>query len=183
MFYGYLAVLAALVASVEAWVPVKTHTSTSRLPTVRRMASPDYINPMDASFTKYDPVNFGDIFNSYWGATAYEKQYGQPPPMAEGVYEIQLERPLGIVFEEVVPGSAEGVRVLEVQEGGNAAATGKVESGDVLVGVTGIVVKGARHERQLVPAQGLDFDTIMSAILSNEAKWGCEDIVLQLKKA
>ena len=47
---------------------------------------------------------------------------------------------LGIVFEEVVPGAAEGVRVVELVEGGNAEASGAVAPGDVLVGVTGIRV-------------------------------------------
>ena len=41
---------------------------------------------------------------------------------------------------------------------------------------------GAKYERVLVPAQELDFDTIMGAIGSNTDKWGCNDVVLHLKR-
>jgi len=103
--------------------------------------------------------------------------------MAPGCYEVVLGKPLGIVFEEVVPDMARGVRVAELVDGGNAMASGLVGVGDVLVGVTGVKVVGAKHERVLVPAQGLDFDTIISAIGSNIEKWGCDDVILHLKKA
>lgn len=101
--------------------------------------------------------------------------------MVEGVYEVVLPRPLGIVFEEVVPNSAQGVQVLELVSGGNADDAGVVGIGDVLVGVTGVKVVGAKYERVIIPAKELDFDTVMSAIGSNEKKWGAEDVVLQFK--
>jgi hypothetical protein len=46
-------------------------------PTAQTMAS-DFVDP----FPERNP-NFGDPFNSYWGAIAFEKQYGKPPQMAE----------------------------------------------------------------------------------------------------
>jgi hypothetical protein len=72
---------------------------------------------------------------------------------------------------------------VQVLADSNAAACGGIEPGDVLVATTGVIVKGACFERQLVPTQKMDFDTIMSAIGSNEQKWGCEDVVLQFKRA
>ena len=69
-------------------------------------------------------------------------------------------------------------------EDSNAAnSVAGIQVGDELVATTGVVVRGAKFERQLVPTQNLDFDTIMSAITSNEPKFGCEDVVLQLKRA
>lgn len=81
--------------------------------------------------------------------------------LPKGVYEVALPRPLGIAFEEVTPGC--GVLVDYVVEDGNAAASGKIEPGDVLIAVTACKVFGARYERKLLPAKRLDFDTIMYA--------------------
>eukprot|EP00968_Pinguiococcus_pyrenoidosus_P021503 scaffold2808_cov255-Pinguiococcus_pyrenoidosus.AAC.20 len=46
--------------------------------------------------------------------------------------------------------------------------------GDVLLACTGVKVVGAKYERPLVQADILDWDTIMSAIASNEEKYASE---------
>ena len=69
------------------------------------------------------------------------------------MYEVLLPKPLGIVFEEIQPMLPKGVRVAELVEGGNAEkAETPIKEGDVLVGVTGVKVVGAKYERQIIPA-------------------------------
>ena len=89
--------------------------------------------------------------------------------LPDGVFETALPKPLGIAFEELAPGC--GVVVTELVDGGNAARQGDISPGDVLIGVTAVKVIGAKWERRLIPVRTLDFDTIMGAIGSNEAKW------------
>ena len=84
-------------------------------------------------------------------AAQYGPQPGDPilptegdtwdPAMPEGWSEIQLESPLGIMFEENEQkiGPA-GVVVIDLVQDGNAAKSGLVAKGDQLVGVTGIRV-------------------------------------------
>mmetsp|Transcript_3546 Transcript_3546/g.10985 ORF Transcript_3546/g.10985 Transcript_3546/m.10985 type:complete len:192 (+) Transcript_3546:95-670(+) len=107
----------------------------------------------------------------------------------EDVYEVSLERPLGIVFEELgTPSKPAGVTVIEVQEGSNAAKAGRVEVGDVLVGVSAVrFIGGAylgkpRPERDIFPASAMDFDTVVDAISSNDPP-ECQDVVLRLRRA
>jgi len=100
--------------------------------------------------------------------------------LPKGVYEVALPRPLGVAFEEVTAGR--GVLVDYLVEDGNAAESGKIQPGDVLIAVTACKVFGARYERKLLPAKNLDFDTIMAAIGSNEARWKCKDVVLQFMR-
>ena len=110
-------------------------------------------------------------------------------------YEVALARPLGIVFEEIgTAAQPRGVKVIEV--GGNAAASGKVSVGDVLVGVTAVRYIGgeylgkARPERDIFPAGQMDFDTVVDAISSNEEPELSElkivphasDVILRMRK-
>lgn len=103
--------------------------------------------------------------------------------------EVSLARPLGIVFEEL--GSAaqpKGVQVVEIQPDSNAAAAGTVRVGDVLVGVSAIRFMGgeylgkARPERNIFPAEAMDFDTVVNAIGSNEPP-DCTDVLLWLRRS
>lgn len=110
-------------------------------------------------FPEEDRKDFPELFN-----------------LPKGVYEVSMPRPLGIVFEEMQIG--QGVYVIDLVEGGYADRMGSIYEGDVLVGVTAIKVVGAKWERRLLPAKDLNFDTVVSAIGSNEMKWGCEDVVL-----
>ena len=110
-------------------------------------------------------------------------------------YEVALARPLGIVFEEIgTAAQPQGVKVIDV--GGNAAASGKVSVGDVLVGVTAVRYIGgeylgkARPERDIFPASQMDFDTVVDAISSNEEPELSElrvvphssDVILRMRK-
>ena len=58
-------------------------------------ATDDFIDPVVRG------ANFGDPLNSYWGAGPHEATFGVKPVMASGCYEVVLDKPLGIVFEEV----------------------------------------------------------------------------------
>ncbi|MGK3739805.1 MAG: C-terminal processing protease CtpA/Prc [Bacillariaceae sp.] len=53
-----------------------------------------------------------------------------------------MTKPLGIVFEEIEIG--DGVFVQDLVEGGLADVQGKIQPGDVLVGVTAIKVVGGK---------------------------------------
>ena len=173
-------VTAAFFVGTHAFAPAPScGGAASRASSARFAAKTDFIKPLEGR-----QVNFGDDLNSYWGAAAFLETFGEPVPMNDGVYEVILRRPLGLVFEEVVPDLPKGVRVCEVLEGGNAANCGTpIGVGDELVAATGVKIQGAKWERQLVGTQTLDFDTIMSCIGSNEEKWGCTDVVLHLKRA
>ena len=178
--------LAFFLSGVQGFTPYSSRSRVASAWATKNAAalkaSPDFVDPGDiAGFNKQ---NFGDPLHGYWGLESFELTFGMPLPLKEGVYEVILDKPMGIVFEETVPNAPKGVRVAEVLEGSNAAAAATpIGVGDELVAVTGVKVVGAKHERMLVPAQELDFDTIMSAIGSNEQKWGCPDVILQLKRA
>jgi len=121
-------------------------------------------------------------FNSFMQPFAPEDREAYPDifNMPQGLYEVSLTKPLGIVFEEVKAG--EGVYVQDLVEGGLAERQGKIQVGDVLVGVTAIKIVGAKWERRLIPARKFDFDTVIGAIGSNEEKWGCEDVILMFER-
>ena len=87
---------------------------------------------------------------------------------------------MGIVFEEIEAGK--GVFVQDLVEGGLAERMGKIQPGDVLVGITAVKIVGAKWERRLIPARGFDFDTTVGAISSNEPKWQCNDVVLMFER-
>jgi hypothetical protein len=114
-------------------------------------------------FTQEDREAFPEVFN-----------------IPKGVYEVSLTRPLGIVFEEIDAGK--GVYVQDLVEDGLAARQGKVQVGDILVGVTAVKIVGAKWERRMIPARRFDFDTTVGAIASNEPKWGCNDVVLMFER-
>ena len=76
-------------------------------------------------FTKEDRDEFPEIFQ-----------------FPKGMYEVSMAKPLGIVFEEIEIGN--GVFVQDLVEGGFADTQGKIQPGDVLVGVTAIKVVGGK---------------------------------------
>lgn len=129
-------------------------------------------------FTKY--VGFDEWMKPFpdEDREAYPEMFALP----EGVYEVALERPLGIAFEEVEQGGRKGVVVTELVEGGNAEKQGSIAPDDVLIATTAVKVIGAKWERRLIPARELDFDTIMGAIGSNEARWQCPDVIMQFAR-
>ena len=110
-----------------------------------------------------------------------------------GTYTIRLPKPLGILFEEVTPGEAQGVVVAGLVEGGNAESDGRVLVGDKLLRASAVSFAGqsalvsigtgtqfTSFERELIPCTALDFETIMAAIASNEGRYGYTDVVLSL---
>ncbi|KAL9184184.1 hypothetical protein ACHAXT_002270 [Thalassiosira profunda] len=97
-----------------------------------------------------------------------------------GVYEVPLAKPCGILFEEIEPNR--GVFVQDLVEGGNAERQGVIQKGDVLVGVTAIQIAGAKWERRMIPAKKFGFDLVVSAIGSNEEKWGCNNVILMVER-
>ena len=100
--------------------------------------------------------------------------------LPKGTYEVDLAKPLGIIFEEIEVGK--GLYVQDLVEGGNAEYSGKVKVGDNLVAITAIKVVGAKFERRLIPCRGFDFDTMVGAINSNDPKWGCDGVILLLER-
>lgn len=124
------------------------------------------------------PFRFYESFDTFMVAFPDEdrEQYPEMFVLPKGCYEVALEKPLGIAFEEVKPGR--GVLVDYLVEGSNAEKSGAIQPGDVLLAVTAVKVFGARYERKLIPAIDLDFDTIMGAIGSNQFKWKCKDVVM-----
>jgi hypothetical protein len=114
-------------------------------------------------FSEDDRAAFPEVFN-----------------LPKGVYEVSMTKPLGIVFEEISIGK--GIFVLDLVDGGLAERQGRIEVGDVLVGITAVKIVGAKWERRLIPARKFDFDTVVGAIQSNEAKWGCNDVVMQFER-
>lgn len=106
----------------------------------------------------------------------YPEVFTLPP----GVYEVGLAKPLGIVFEEIDAGK--GVYVQDLVEGGNAERQGVIQKDDVLVAITATKIVGAKWERRLIPARKFDFDTVVGAIMSNEPKWGCDNVILMFER-
>jgi len=78
-------------------------------------------------FTDEDKAEFSEVFT-----------------FPEGLYEVSMSTPLGIIFEEIEAGK--GVFVQDLVEGGLAAVQGKIQPGDVLVGVTAIKVVGGKKK-------------------------------------
>ena len=130
------------------------------------------------------PFRFYENFDAFMTPFPAEdrEMYPEMFELPKGCYEVALQRPLGIAFEEVSGGQPKGVVVDYLVEGSNAEASGKIQPGDVLIAVTAVKVFGARFERKLLPATELDFDTIMAAIGSNEPKWQCKNVVLQFMR-
>lgn len=108
------------------------------------------------------------------------EKYPEMFALPEGTYEVQMVKPLGIVFEEINAGR--GVFVQDLVEGGRAERQGIIQPGDELIAITAVKVVGAKWERRLIPAMDFDFDTVVGAIGSNEEKWGCNNVILQFQR-
>jgi hypothetical protein len=121
-------------------------------------------------------------FNEYMSVFPEEDQLTFPETfqLPKGLSEVKLKKPLGIVFEEFDNGP--GVFVKDLVAGGNAAKSGLVQIGDMLVGITAVKVVGAKYERRMIPARKFDFDTMVGAIGSNEERFSCSDVVLMLER-
>ena len=168
------AALALYAAAATAWTPATT----------RVIAPPPPCHQHRSTLLR---MEFGD--NCYEGALE---------PLPANVFEVSIERPLGIGFEEdgpivsksgvsvnaIVDGSnsAKGTTVLKNVDGRNQAAPGKVEIGDKLIGVTAIRYVGSKWERELFNCRKWSFDTVVEAIGSNEAKFISDYVILQFER-
>jgi len=139
-------------------------------------------------------MEFGKGFGSYYSGWAdFVKEYPQEDrdaypalfELPEDCYEIKLNKPLGIAFVEgdnARVGQPDGVKVDYLVEGGNAEKDGTIKPGDTLLATTACMGRDGTFERKVIPSRYLDFDTIMSAIGSNEPKFNKErknDVILQ----
>mmetsp|Transcript_47734 Transcript_47734/g.101439 ORF Transcript_47734/g.101439 Transcript_47734/m.101439 type:complete len:212 (+) Transcript_47734:127-762(+) len=125
---------------------------------------------------------FYEGFESYMEPFPDEDRqlYPEMFKLPEGVYEVKLAKPCGILFEEIEPNR--GVYIQDLVDGGNAARQGVLQNGDVLVGMTAVQISGAKWERRLIPARKFGFDLVVSAIGSNEEKWGCNNVILMVER-
>merc|ERR1719331_1274410 len=133
-------------------------------------------------------MEFGKGFGSYYsGWEDWVKEYPQEDRDAypelfrlpEKCYEVEINKPLGIAFIENGDG---GVCVDYLVEDGNAAKSGIIQPGDVLLATTAAMGRDGKFERRVVPSRYLDFDTIMAAIGSNAPKFHKKrknDVILQ----
>jgi PDZ domain len=166
-------------------VPKTTLTRNTR----RYASSSTTGGGVDTSFMWNRGLNFGkgqfkfyDSFDKWMSVFPQEDREAYPEVFSfpKGVYEVKLNKPLGIVFEEIEKRS--GVYVKSLVDGGNAQRSGKIQVSDVLVGITAVKVVGAKYERRLIPARKFDFDTMVGAIASNEPRFACEDVILVLER-
>jgi len=87
--------------------------------------------------------------------------------------------PLGIVFEDISSGyPPKGVEVVALTTGGKGANCGKIEIGDQLKTCSAIKFfpGSSKYELITLDCTKLDFDTVVSAITSNDEKFGCESV-------
>lgn len=175
-----LLALSVLSSTVAAFAPL---SQTQRLSKTRCSAT------IDTNFMWNRGGNFGKgDFKFYKGLDKWmdvfpeadRKEFPELFEYPKGVYEVKLNKPLGIVFEEVETGR--GVFVQDLVPGGSAANSGSVQIGDVLVGMTAIKVVGAKYERRLIPARSFDFDTMVGAVGSNASRFACDDVILAFER-
>jgi len=130
------------------------------------------------------PFKFYNDFDAFMSAFPDEdrEMYPEMFRLPKGVYEVDVERPLGIAFEEVEPAEPKGIVVDYLVEDGNAALDGNIQPGDILIATTACKEFGPRFERKLLPTIDMEFDIIMGAIGSNTARWKCNGVVMQFMR-
>ncbi|KAJ1494527.1 hypothetical protein T484DRAFT_2469369 [Baffinella frigidus] len=113
---------------------------------------------------------------------------------AENCRRLRIQKPLGIVFEEVEAGSG-GAVVVQVAEGSNAARAG-VKVGETLVACSAATLKAGKEGAfsqtgyggrpfdnwsiVMIPTIKEEFRTIMAALTSNNDRWGIRHISVVL---
>jgi len=88
--------------------------------------------------------------------------------------------PLGIVFEDVSSGSPSGVRVVALTTGGQGERCGKIEVGDQLKSSSAVQFRPGSSKFDIVDVDctKFDFDTVISALTSNNERFGCNSVDL-----
>ena len=182
-FTLFLVSTIASAALTQAFCPPLVQSATSATTTALSATQ------IDTSFMWNRGLNFGkgdfkfySSFDDMMSVFPEEDRAAYPEvfTLPKGVYEVALTKPLGIVFEEIDAGR--GLYVQDLVPDGNAARSGKIQPGDVLVGMTAVKIVGAKYERRMIPARNFDFDTMVGAVSSNEPKWGCNDVVLMFER-
>mmetsp|Transcript_35921 Transcript_35921/g.86703 ORF Transcript_35921/g.86703 Transcript_35921/m.86703 type:complete len:215 (-) Transcript_35921:159-803(-) len=176
--------LAVSKISVEAFAPV---ASTPPLASTLRGVDSTTLNAQNGIWNTAPSFGKGK-FKFYEGLDSYMKPfpdedrelYPEMFKLPKGVYEVPLAKPCGILFEEIEAGR--GCYIQDLVEGGNAARQGSLQPNDVLVGLTAVQISGAKWERRMIPARKFGFDMVVSAIGSNEARWGCNNVILMVER-
>lgn len=92
--------------------------------------------------------------------------------------------PLGIVFEEIEPIGYAGVQVTSLVTGGKGEQCKKIQIGDRLKSTTAIkfISGSSNYQVVVVDCQKLDFDTIISAIGSNQERFRVDSVELTFSR-
>eukprot|EP01023_Acetabularia_acetabulum_P044172 TRINITY_DN4427_c0_g1_i1.p3 TRINITY_DN4427_c0_g1~~TRINITY_DN4427_c0_g1_i1.p3 ORF type:complete len:159 (+),score=14.84 TRINITY_DN4427_c0_g1_i1:47-523(+) len=109
--------------------------------------------------------------------------------------QLTVKKPLGLILAE---NDSKQVFVDEIVPEGNAQKDGRIQQGDVLVGCSAVVLKKGKEgqyeeegyaarpytnwEKVEFDCEGQDFDTVMSAISSNNERWGFNTVDLKFKR-
>jgi NADH dehydrogenase FAD-containing subunit len=89
------------------------------------------------------------------------------------------------VFEEVEPVGYAGVKVTSLLTGGKGDQCKKIQVGDKLKYTTAIkfISGSSNYKVVVVDCRGLDFDTIVSAIGSNQERFGVDGVELTFSRS
>ena len=180
-FVGAFAPWLAVVSSKTLQNGSRTHFTTATIMYANSAIDTSFMWNRGLSFGK-GQFKFYSGFDEWMRVFPKEDRQAYPElfNFPSGVYEVELQKPLGIIFEEIELGRC--LRVQDLVDGGNAAAQGVVEKDDVLVGITATKVVGAKYERRLIPCRGFSFDTMIGAIESNQPRFGCDTVILVFER-
>ena len=180
-----LAVQSPLVQRLQGGHAITPVVGHAAMPISGRTSSPVMQHSKGWDGFGKGPFKYYSDFNSFMAAfedeedrAAYPEMFALPP----GVYEVETPRPLGIAFEEIVGGQPKGIKVDYLVDDGNAAQAGKIQPGDILLATTACKEIGPRYERKLLPCIDMEFDIIMGAIGSNEARYRCNGVVMMFMR-
>eukprot|EP00198_Chlamydomonas_reinhardtii_P011323 XP_001700660.1 predicted protein [Chlamydomonas reinhardtii] len=120
----------------------------------------------------------------------------EPAAQAVVTKKVTIRKPLGLVFEQARDGGP--IFVAEVTAGGNADKSGAVAVGDILSRCSAVVLKAGKEGRYEnegygerpydnwetieYDCEGKEFKTVMTALKSNNERWGKMDVTLVLRK-
>eukprot|EP00961_Rhodomonas_salina_P169203 2280035-Rhodomonas_salina.3 len=127
------------------------------------------------------------------GVSDGEKETVESYQVPEHCRKLRIQKPLGVILEEVHDGK--GAYVVTVNEGSNAAKAG-VKVGELLVACSAATLKAGKEgayanqgyggrpfdnwELVMFPCIDTPFKNIMSALASNNERWGINDISVVL---
>lgn len=130
-------------------------------------------------------------------AAAVQEEQQQQPEQQPAVEErsVTLRKPVGVVFAQNKGGP---VFVEELTPGGNADKSGVVQVGDVLTKCSAVVLKAGKEgqyekegygqrpydnwETVMFDCENKEFKTVMSALKSNNERWGIMTATLVFRR-